>query len=118
MEGNDATVNQSSGEREPSIMSHGNLACEDPEVEIGQQLKDSTTGKLLAMTKMLSSYPRQAARDELEMLNVSERLLVNVYCFSLFFGENVEQAKEMPMDLTISSHDTRRERIVYHNVSW
>ncbi len=32
-----------------------------------------------------------------EMLNVSERSLVNVYCFSLFFGENVEQAKEMPM---------------------
>jgi hypothetical protein len=26
------------------------------------------------------------------MLNVSERSLVNVYCFSLFFGENVEQA--------------------------
>ncbi len=30
---------------------------------------------------------------------MSERSLVNVYCFSLFFGENVEQAKEMPMDL-------------------
>jgi hypothetical protein len=40
-----------------------------------------------------------------EMLNVSERSLVNVYCFSLFFGENVGQAKEMPMDLTMSSHD-------------
>ncbi len=51
-----------------------------------------------------------------EMLNVSERSLVNVYCFSLFFGENVEQAKEMPMDLTICSHDTRRERIAYHIV--
>jgi hypothetical protein len=39
-----------------------------------------------------------------EMLNVSERSLVNVYCFSLFFGENVGQAKEVPMDLTISIH--------------
>jgi hypothetical protein len=51
-----------------------------------------------------------------EMLNVSERSLVNVYCFSLFFGQNVEKAKEMPMDLTISSQDTRRERIAYHIV--
>ncbi len=51
-----------------------------------------------------------------EMLNVSELLLVNVYCFSLFFGENIEQAKEMPMDLTISSHDTWRKCIAYHIV--
>ncbi len=47
---------------------------------------------------------------------MSERSLVNVYCFSLFFGKNVEQAKEMPMDLTISSHDTRRQRVAYHIV--
>jgi hypothetical protein len=72
MEGNDATVNQSSGEREPSTMSHGNLTYKDPEVDIGQQLKDSTTGKLLAMTEMLSSYQRQAARDELEDPRASE----------------------------------------------
>ncbi len=37
-----------------------------------------------------------------EMLNVSELSFVNVYCFSLFFGENVEQAKEMPIDWTIT----------------
>jgi hypothetical protein len=48
--------------------------------------------------------------------SLGERSFVNVYCFSLFFGENVEQAKEMSMDLTISSHDTRRERIAYHIV--
>jgi hypothetical protein len=46
-----------------------------------------------------------------EMLNVSEQSLVNVYCFSLFFGKNVEQEKEMPMDLTISSRDTRHKRV-------
>ncbi len=60
-------------------------------------------------TTLLKEKPR-------EMLNVSEQSLVNVYCFSLFFGENVEQAKEMPMDLTISSHDTRRKHIAYHIV--
>jgi len=72
MEENDSTVNQSSWEREPSTMSHGNLTYEDPEVEIGQQLKDSTTGKLLAMTEMLSSYPRQASKDEFEDPGASE----------------------------------------------
>jgi hypothetical protein len=52
------------------------------------------------------------------MLNVSDRLLVNVYCFSLFFGENVGpgQVKEMLMDLTTSSRDTRRGRVAYHVV--
>jgi hypothetical protein len=72
MEGSDSTINQPSGEREPSTMSHGNLTYEDPEVEIRQQLKDSTTGKLLAMTKMLSLYQGQAARDQLKDPGSSE----------------------------------------------
>jgi hypothetical protein len=56
---------------------------------------------------LATAAPIRARLCAKKRLNVSERSLVNVYCFSLFFGENVEQAKEMLMDLTISREGFR-----------